>query len=89
MLFDMKRKNIVAYIFEFMIIGSGFAFILALNPPIFTQIFILATILLIYIIFGLIQHKRHNDIHLKVVLEYILVSAIIFALFIFLNISRI
>lgn len=85
----MGRQHLAIYIIEFVIIGGGFSFLLAFNPPIYSQFIVMFLILTLYIGVGLFHHNRHHDMHLKVVLEYILVSAVIFALFIFLNIGRI
>ncbi len=82
------KKHSLLYIFEFCIIGGGFAFLLSYKLPIYNQLFILTIILLAYIVIGVVHHGKHHDIHPKVVLEYILVSALVFALFVFLNISR-
>lgn len=85
----MKKKHTILYLIEFAIIGSGFAFLLSYKMTFYSQMITLLSILTIYIIAGIVHHGKHHDIHPKVVLEYILVSALIFALFIFLNISRI
>lgn len=84
----MKQHHSALYFMEFAIIGGGFAFLLSVPMPLYTQIIILALILFFYMVIGLSHHKSHHDIGLKVVLEYILVSALVFALFVFLNISR-
>jgi len=84
----MKRKHLMVYLIEFAIIGGGFALLLAVSFPIYQQLTVLAGILFLYILVGLAHHKMHRDFHVKVMLEYILISAIIFSLFIFLNISR-
>lgn len=84
----MKMHHSLLYVIEFAILGGGFAFLLVFNPPIYNQFLVLTVILFIYMFVGLAHHQTHKDIHIKVVLEYILVSAIVFALFVFLNISR-
>ena len=73
---------------EFAIIGAGFSFLLIASMTIYYQLAILTGILAVYIGVGLFHHKTHHDIAMKVVLEYILVSALVFALFVFLNVSR-
>lgn len=84
----MRKNHTVLYFFEFGLITAGFAFLLAVKLPLYTQSWVLALILIFYIILGIYHHGKDHDITTKVVLEYILVSALIFALFIFLNISR-
>ena len=84
----MKRHHGLLYIIEFLIIGSGFAFLLTIPFPFYTQLSILLLILIIYVVTGLLHHRTHHDISIKVVLEYLLIGALVFALFIFLNIAR-
>lgn len=84
----MKKEHFVFYFLEFLLLGSGFAVILFLNLNFMQQIYVIAANLLLYIIFGVYHHSFHNNINLKVVLEYILISVLIFTLFIFINISR-
>ena len=85
----MRKNHVLLYCIEFLIIGGGFALILAVSMPFYTQLFVLSSVLSLYIVIGLLHHRTHHDISVKVVLEYILVSALIFALFVFLNITRI
>ncbi len=84
----MRRNHTLLYFIEFVLIASGFAFLLAVKLPLYTQSWVIAVILISYMVLGLVHHGRDHDINAKVVLEYILVSALIFALFVFLNISR-
>ncbi len=85
----MKKNHVLLYLIEFLIIGGGFALILTLSLPFYTQLVVICAILGLYITIGLLHHKTHRDISIKVVLEYILISTLIFALFVFLNTSRI
>ncbi len=85
----MCKNHTILYFFEFALIGGGFAFLLAVKLSLYTQSWILALILLSYIVLGLVHHGKDHDITTHVVLEYILVSVLIFALFVFLNIVRI
>lgn len=84
----MRKKHTLLYLIEFGIIGTGFALLLSFKMTFYQQIGLLSFILVLYTAIGIIHHGKHHDIHPKVVLEYILVSALIFALFVFLNISR-
>lgn len=84
----MKRQHTLLYVIEFFLIGGGFALLLILKLTFYNQIWMLGFILLSYIVIGIFHHGKHHDIHPKVVLEYILISALIVALFIFLNLSR-
>lgn len=85
----MKRHHSVLYVAEFLVIAGGFALMLSLSLSLYLQLLTLLAILLLYIGIGLFHHNTHHDITAKVVLEYILISALVFALFVFLNISRI
>ncbi len=85
----MKKHHSILYFLEFGIIGSGFAILLSISMKFYSQLAVVGTILILYIIIGLLHHRAHHDICIKVVLEYILISVLIFALFVFLNISRI
>jgi hypothetical protein len=84
----MKQHHIILYLIEFLIIGLGFVILLSFSLPFYNQLFILGLILSLYIIVGLLHHRTHHDISIAVVLEYILISALAFALFVFLNVSR-
>jgi hypothetical protein len=84
----MLKHHSFLYFIEFGIIGSGFAFLLAFPLNFYHQLTVVGISLLLYIIVGLLHHRMHHDINMKVVLEYILLSALVFALFVFLNISR-
>lgn len=85
----MKKKHVVLYLVEFTLLGFGFAFLLLANLAFLFQLGLLGGLLAMYAAIGLFHHNSHHDITIKVVLEYILISVLIFALFIFLNISRI
>lgn len=85
----MKKNHGILYLVEFLIIGGGFALLLAGSLTMYYQLVVLGIILFLYVTIGLYHHNKHHDITMKIVLEYILISALIFALFVFLNISRI
>ena len=86
----MKRKHhVLLYFLEFGVLCLGFAFLLTVNLNFFRQIITLSVILTSYVLIGLLHHGTHHDITVKVVLEYILISALLLALFVFLNITRI
>lgn len=78
-----KRLHINYYILESFFLGIGFFIIYSLS---FTyQIPALITLLLAYSIVGVTHHALRHDIHLKIVLEYIFISLLTFALFMFLK----
>lgn len=84
-----KKHHIFLYFFEFGLLGLGFAFLLTTQMAFVYQLLTLGFILASYVLIGLMHHNSHHDITTKVVLEYILISAVICALFIFLNVTRI
>lgn len=84
----MTKEHIFFYAIESLIIGTGFSVLLILNIPVFQQIMIFLSIMILYIVVGVFHHKIHNNLSAKVVLEYILISALLLTLFIFLNISK-
>lgn len=83
------KNHTYLYFLEFLVIGGGFGLMLTFDFGFNTQLLLLAFILASYIILGLFHHNKHHDIHPKVVLEYILISALIIALFVFINVTRI
>lgn len=85
----MRRQHITIYVAEFFLISLGFAFLLTSQLTFYNQMAVMLFILSLYVVIGLLHHNKHHDITLKVVLEYILISALLFALFVFLNITKI
>ncbi len=87
----MKKihRHLILYIFELIVLISGFVVILNLNFSFWKQFVVLVFLLVFYSLIGLLRHARDNDMHLRVVLEYIAISLIIALLFILLNITRI
>jgi len=83
------KHHIILYVFEIIILCSGFIIILNSEFNFWTQFFILGVMLFFYTVIGLLRHTKDNDMHGKVVLEYISISAIIALLFLLVNISRI
>lgn len=83
-----RKHHLLLYFIEFLIIGMGFAFLLTFPMPFYSQLAAVAIILCVYNIIGLLHHRTHHDVSVSVVLEYVLISTIIFATFIFLNISK-
>jgi hypothetical protein len=84
----MRKHHSLLYFIEFAIIGSAFAFLLAFPMLFYRQLLVIGLALFMYMVIGLLHHRTHHDIGMKVVLEYILLSALVFALFVLLNISR-
>lgn len=81
-------KHVPFYIIEILILGAGFTLLSNMELVLQDQLVILFGMLAVYVMLGLIHHKINNDIKGRIVLEYILMSGLILALFLFLNITR-
>ena len=69
-----------------LILGFFLVFLLSTNPML--QLLVMAIMLSLYTVIGILHHKIHHEFKRKIVVEYILVSAVLFAAFLFLNISK-
>ena len=78
------RQHIQYYIIEACILGIGFFIVYTFSSST-TQIIGISGLVLLYCIMGLIHHALDHDIHIKIVLEYIVISILIVSLFIFLK----
>jgi hypothetical protein len=76
------------YILELLALALGFFLVYLLSTSFILQILSITIMLCLYSIIGILHHMIHHEIKRKVVIEYILVSALVFAAFLFLNISR-
>jgi len=83
-----KAWKLTYYAIELLILILGGSLILFFSFDFAIQIMLLVITLLFYITFGLLRHQAEHDLDTRVVIEYILISAIILASFIFLNITR-
>lgn len=77
------------YILELTILLAGFYLVYLLSYDFRLQIINLAFVLLIYSLIGMWHHKSHHSLKSKIVVEYLLVSILIFACFLFLNAGKI
>lgn len=82
------HKHIMFYLGEILIVGGAFSLLLLYKFGFAAKLMIVGIMLTSYIVLGLLHHKMNNDIKGKIVLEYILISLIIFALFLFTNITK-
>lgn len=89
----MYTKRIVRhfgfYIGELFVLVGGFALLLTLNIHLVVELLILIFMLLLYVTLGIFHHRVDHDIKPKIVLEYLLISGIIVALFLFISTPRI
>ncbi len=77
------------YILELLVLTLGFFLIIIVSFNLYLQTISLISVLIIYSLLGLLHHVLHHTLRRKIVVEYILVSAVIFTAFIFLNIGKI
>lgn len=85
---NTELNHTAYYFIELFVLLFGFFLILAFSFQLYIQIGILGAVLLCYIVLGLLHHASSHNLHRKIIVEYILVSAIIFAAFLFLNAGR-
>lgn len=86
----MMLRNIphqVYYLVELGVLVSGFFLIVLLSFNFLLQLMTLLIVLILYSALGIFHHKLHHALHAKIVVEYILISGVIFASFLFLTIS--
>lgn len=75
----MKSKTIgYTHLFDyFMLCFSGVVFLAMLSIAAgerFLQLIIVTTYVSIYVLWGMYHHIKHDDLHLKTVLEYVLIG---------------
>jgi len=76
------------YFLEILTLLFGFYLISFFANDILLQFKILVGVLSAYILMGILHHRVHHNLKLKIVIEYFLVSLLIFSAFLFLNSSR-
>lgn len=76
-------KHLNYYIIETFILGFGFFVLYAFSFPLKYQAFFVLGLVIIYSSMGIIHHRLMHDIHPRIVLEYILISLLVLAIFIF------
>lgn len=84
-----KIPHVIYYLIELIILASGFYYIYRVASSFQIQLIVLSLILIFYTIFGILHHEMHHSLYKKIVIEYVLISLIILALFVFLNIGKI
>jgi hypothetical protein len=85
--FLLKLPHHVYYVAELFVLLSGFyiVYLLAYNPGM--QKIALVIILLFYASFGIFHHKIHHTLRTRIVIEYLLISTLLFACYLFLSIG--
>jgi hypothetical protein len=86
----MMRKipHNLYYLFELIVLIAGFYVIFLVSYNFQLQVLTLTLVLTFYAILGIVHHEIHHALNSKIVLEYILISLTILAIFFFLNIGR-
>lgn len=77
------------YFAELLMLLAGFFMMFIYSYDVSLQIILLMLTLFSYISLGFVHHKIKHTFSQKIVLEYILISALILAGFIFLNFGKI
>ena len=77
------------YFVELVVLILGFLSIYFLSYDTKLQEKVLILVLIFYSAIGIFHHKLHHTLRLKIVVEYILVSILVFACFLFLNTGKI
>lgn len=76
----MNSRHTLYYIFETTILGTGF-FLAFLMKDVYNQGLLILGVLLLYISMGAIHHRKTHDMGVKIMLEYVLISALVFSVF--------
>lgn len=69
-------RHLPHYLLLFGILLAGFAGLILFSYDKKFQIFIAAATAVTYIVWGIIHHYLHRDLHLEVFIEYVVVSAL-------------
>lgn len=80
----MRSRHTLYYIFETVILGFGF-FVVFLSKNVYDKALALFILVMAYIVIGVVHHKMKHDINLKIVLEYVLIGALVFSVFLLLK----
>lgn len=84
----MNKKNLGFYVAETVIIVGVLATLLTLSLSIWIQSLLLFGMLIAYILLGISRPRVYHNSKGKVLLEYIAVSVVIFAAFLFVNANK-
>lgn len=76
------------YLFELIMLLVGFIVLAVFSFAVTIQLLILIFIVVFYMTFGFVHHFINHDLHPKIVLEYVLISALVLGAFLFLNAGR-
>ncbi len=72
------NKHLLHYLFLIAILSLGFSSFLFVSYDRSLQLMISILICVSYFLWGMIHHFLKDDLHLKIVVEYLLISALVF-----------
>lgn len=70
-----KHANHYLILLVILDIGAGMFYFLRFNP--IYQVLVLLTTSVAYVVWGIIHHWQEDDLHLKVILEYLLLALLV------------
>lgn len=82
-----KIPHQLYYLIEMLFLIGGFMLV-SMVSNFNIKVLGMGLVLVLYALIGIFHHKLHHNLKGKVMVEYILVSAVIFAIFLFLNIYK-
>ena len=88
MTFFTRLPHYVYYLLELLVLFVGFFLVYIFSPNHVLQEGALITVLALYTLIGILHHKLHHNLRLKIVIEYAMVAILIFATYLFLNIGK-
>jgi len=83
------RHHMLEYLFLVTSVIIFLVFLSIFRGEHIKQFIVLTVFVIYYVLWGIVHHARDQSLHLKIVLEYILVSLVILASFLFVNIGKI
>ena len=83
-----KIPHQLYYLLELTALFLGFFLVFLFSPNLILQFIIMFVMLSLYAIIGALHHRIHHTLRRRVMVEYILISLLIFAIFLFLNIDK-
>ena len=84
-----EKEHVFHYAALILLLSAGVVGISIVTANRDFQMMIVVLTTFFYVLWGIVHHLFHHDLTAKIVIEYILVSLVIMAVFFFLNISRI
>lgn len=82
----LKKHHGFYYFAELLVILCGFFSLYMLRGDFMLQQVTLITVLIIYALMGILHHALHHTLRIRIVVEYVIISILVFACFLFLKI---